>query len=60
MIHGLFENVAVRHGLVAGLRKRKGLPEQAPEEEGGDEYDRIAAVVRDNVDMALLNRLVGR
>jgi adenosylcobyric acid synthase len=62
MIHGLFENAGVRRALVERLRRTKGLaaPEREVERGAGDEYDRIADVVRANMRMDLLNRLVGR
>jgi len=63
MIHGLFENASVRRSLIAALRGRKGLaplhhlPATAT---GADEFDRIAAVLRENVDMKMLLGLIGR
>ena len=63
MIHGLFDNVAVRRSLIETLRARKGLPPAA--DDGGlaappDELDRLAEVVRQNVDMTLLMGLIGK
>ena len=63
MIHGLFENAAVRRSLIAELRKRKGLsPSETllPEVAATDEFDRIAGVLRANVDMKMLLGLIGR
>ncbi len=61
MLHGLFENASVRATLVAHLRRRKGLPEVAVDERPRvDEFDRLAEVIRGNVNMDLLWRLVGR
>ncbi len=62
MIHGLFENEAIRRSLLAFLRSRKGLSEPAaarpiPGREG--EYDRLAAVVRESLDLDLLWRIAG-
>jgi adenosylcobyric acid synthase len=63
MIHGLFENPSLRRALLSTLRRRKGLPPStnlpapAPAE---DEFDRIAGVLRENVDMKMLLGLVGR
>ncbi|HYQ00807.1 MAG TPA: cobyric acid synthase [Polyangiaceae bacterium] len=62
MIHGLFENPSVRRSLITELRGRKGLvpPERAPTASVADEFDRIAGVLRANVDMKMLFGLVGR
>jgi len=62
MIHGLFENESVRSSLLAALRSRKGLaqPTRAPTPPVEDEFDRIAGVLRENVDMKMLLGLVGR
>jgi adenosylcobyric acid synthase len=63
MIHGLFENPSVRRSLIAALRRRKGLsPSEMPSAPPAavDELDRIADVVRANVDMKMLLGLVGR
>jgi len=63
MIHGLFENESVRRCLIFALRRRKGL---APLSRStatpavADEFDRIADVLRANVDMKMLLGLVGR
>jgi adenosylcobyric acid synthase len=63
MIHGLFENEPIRRSLLAALRSRKGLSEpirtSAPAG-APDEFDRLASVVRDNVDMAMLLGWIGR
>jgi adenosylcobyric acid synthase len=62
MIHGLFENASVRKRLLATLRQRKGVPEPTSNAShvSLDEMDRLAEVVRANVQMDLLWRLVGR
>jgi adenosylcobyric acid synthase len=62
MLHGLFDDARVRATLTAHLRRRRGLPEPPASvvEPAGDEFDRIAAVVRASVNMDLLWRLVGR
>jgi adenosylcobyric acid synthase len=62
MMHGLFDNASLRSGLVAALRRRKGVaaPRAIAADAPVDEMDRLAAVVRANVDMDLLWRLVGR
>jgi len=63
MLHGLFENHALRAGLLHQLRARRGLQAPAaplqPELDRFSEYDRLEEVVRANVDRALLARLAG-
>jgi len=61
MLHGLFENEAIRARTLAFLRTRKGLPECAaprriPSKQA--EYDRLEAAVREHLDCELLWRLV--
>ncbi|WP_394835061.1 cobyric acid synthase [Pendulispora rubella] len=60
MIHGLFENASVRRTLLTHLRRAKGLSAPPPETTVGprDEYDRLADVVRQHVNMDLLEKLV--
>ncbi len=52
MIHGILANDAVRAALLAHLRMRRALlpptPPQSPH--AVDEYDRVAAIVRDALD----------
>jgi len=66
MIHGIFENASVRRALLGALRAKRGLPVDAaprapsPPARAGDELDRLAAVVRENVDQDLLFGLIGR
>ncbi|MBU6482590.1 MAG: cobyric acid synthase CobQ, partial [Nitrospirae bacterium] len=60
MMHGLFENEAIRACTVAFLRKRKGLsecsaPHRIPSKQA--EYDRLEATVREHLDRELLWRL---
>jgi adenosylcobyric acid synthase len=62
MIHGLFENEAVRKSVLAFLRRRKGLPEPTtsrPVPTRQAEYDRLEAVVRESLDHDLLWQIVG-
>jgi adenosylcobyric acid synthase len=62
MLHGLFENTAVRSCLLKSLRVRKGLPDPASERSvpaKDAEYDRLAAAVRESVDVELLWRISG-
>jgi adenosylcobyric acid synthase len=63
MIHGLFENDAVRGDLLSFLRARRGLPlpaspQRIPAKQA--EYDRLAAAVREHIDRELLWRLAGQ
>jgi adenosylcobyric acid synthase len=63
MIHGLFENESVRRSLIDSLRRRKGLAPLSrllATPTVADEFDRIAGVLRANVDMKMLLGLVGR
>ena len=62
MIHGLFENDALRAGLLRALRRRKGVCEQVqlgaiPTKES--EYDRLARTLRENLDTVQFARLAG-
>jgi adenosylcobyric acid synthase len=62
MIHGLFENDALRAGMVRLLRARRGLA--APERAGSiptkaSEYDRLARAVRESIDLPRLSRIIG-
>jgi adenosylcobyric acid synthase len=62
MIHGLFENEAVRTSLLGELRRSKGLsprpPGAVPSRQA--EYDRLEAAVREHLDQGLLWRLAGQ
>lgn len=62
MIHGLFDNLAVRSSVLRYLRRRRDIsvPSGGASDVVVDEYDRLASLVRDNVDMSLLKRLVER
>ncbi|HMG54087.1 MAG TPA: cobyric acid synthase [Kofleriaceae bacterium] len=60
MLHGLFENDALRAAMLAGLRARRGLaaPPAAPRIPTRQaEYDRLEAAVRTSLDPALLWRI---
>ncbi len=71
MIHGLFENEEIREKVIASLRKRKGLPESSPlaavnfgpanfaSANKDAEYDRLAKVVRANLDFSLISKECG-
>ena len=64
-MHGIFDNDVYRRSLLDELRRRKGLP--AMETAGvlsyrdGKEaaYDRLAQLVRNNLDMAFVRRVMG-
>jgi adenosylcobyric acid synthase len=62
MLHGLFENDALRAATLAGLRARRGLraPTGAPRIPTRQaEYDRLEAAVRASLDPELLWRIAG-
>ena len=63
-IHGIFENDGYRRALLDALRSRKGLPAIAGEtvsymERKEAAYDRLAELVRANLDMAHVRRVMG-
>ena len=60
-LHGLFHNRAVRRSVLECASDRKGVVLPAP---GGDiepsvEYDKLAALVREHLDMELVYRVTG-
>lgn len=61
-VHGLFDHGPIAAALVNGLLMAKGLPATAAAEDWRQrqerELDRLAAAVRANVDMKLINELV--
>ena len=59
-IHGLFHNDEFRRGILRELAERKGkvLPETNAPFSADEQYDRLAALVRDNLDMELVLRLL--
>ena len=60
MLHGLFENDALRARTLGALRDRRGLPappRAAPIPTKQAEYDRLEAAVRGSVDLDLLWRI---
>ena len=64
-MHGIFDNLSWTTGLLNNLRRRKGLPEKgAPQvvnyrDYKEKEYDRLAGVVRENLDMEKVYRIIG-
>ncbi len=61
MVHGLFEDDALRAGLLAALRARRGLvaPAAPPISTRDEAYDRLADAALEHLDWALLTRLAG-
>jgi adenosylcobyric acid synthase len=59
MIHGIFENIAVRSSLLDHLRDRKGLRRSCTSTitSREDEYDRLAKVFREHIQEETLYRL---
>lgn len=60
MLHGLFENEVIRARMLAFLRRQKGLAELTNSRRVStkqDEYDRLAAAVREHLDCELLRRI---
>jgi len=59
-IHGLFHNDALRRAILLELAERKGMMLAAsPSQFSADEqYDRLAAHVRENLNMDLIQRIL--
>ncbi len=60
-LHGLFHNRAVRRSILEYAARRKGvtLPDAGEDVEPGAEYDKLAALVREHLDMDLVYRVTG-
>jgi adenosylcobyric acid synthase len=60
-IHGLFENESVRCCLLSNLRRKKGVGNKTqPMALSKDsEYDKLAALVRGNLDMDMIYKITG-
>lgn len=60
-IHGLFHSEGLRRSILSELAARKGLPLQLGGEvvSKEEQYDRLAALVRGNLDMDLVYRVTG-
>ena len=60
-LHGLFHNRAVRRSMLEYVARHKGvtLPSAGEEVEPSVEYDKLAALVRENLDMELVYRVTG-
>jgi adenosylcobyric acid synthase len=62
MLHGIFENDALRAAFLGALRRRKGLAASdaaRPVASREAEYDRLATAVAGNVDLPALKRIAG-
>jgi adenosylcobyric acid synthase len=61
MIHGILENDEVRSALLRTLRQRKGIatPDGPPIPTREAEYDRLAAMVRANIDWEMIELIAG-
>jgi adenosylcobyric acid synthase len=61
-LHGIFENDGFRRGLLNRLRERKGLPRLSTVVSYGllrdQALDRVAALIREHVDMAFIRRIL--
>ena len=60
-LHGLFHNRPVRRSILDFAARRKGntLPPASDDIEPGAEYDKLAALVREHLDMNLVYRVTG-
>ena len=60
-LHGLFHNRAVRRSILECAAARKGttLPESAQDIDPNAEYDKLAALVREHLDMHLVYQVAG-
>ncbi len=60
-LHGLFHNRQLRRAMLSWLASRKGipLPESDSEIDQNAEYDKLAAFVREHLDMELVGRIAG-
>jgi len=62
-IHGIFENDSFRHGVINDIRIKKGLPTSDTVVRYGESQekalDRLAAMVREHIDMDFVRKIVG-
>jgi adenosylcobyric acid synthase len=62
-LHGIFENTDFTYKLINNLRKKKSLPLINPQESFNtfkdDQYDKLAQLLEDNIDMEKLNTIIG-
>jgi adenosylcobyric acid synthase len=62
MLHGIFENDALRAAFLGALRRRKGLAASGaarPVASREAEYDRLAAAVAGSIDLPTLKKIAG-
>jgi adenosylcobyric acid synthase len=61
LLHGIFDNDGVRASLLAFLRRRRGLPPAPPATAPSrdHEYDRVAAALREHIDVATVRQIAG-
>ncbi|MET0341111.1 MAG: cobyric acid synthase [Polyangiales bacterium] len=61
MVHGLLEHDGLRHALLDGMREQRGLGAASHKASWNREaeYDRLAASIAENCDVAALRALVG-
>ncbi len=57
-LHGLFENVSVRHALIRYVLNRKGLDFEGEDIPEQDPYDELADVLRENIDLEKIYRIL--
>lgn len=62
-LHGIFDNKELTLAWINSLRKRKGLPELSPDQvianDRDDVYNKLAAQVRQNLDMKKIYQIMG-
>ncbi len=60
-LHGLFDNANFRNAFLARLRQRKGLPSlpKQPPASRQQQYDELADLVRQSLDLKLIYRICG-
>lgn len=61
-IHGIFDGVSFREGIINKIRRKKGLDERVsePYESLRDkEIDKLADIVRENIDMNMIYSIMG-
>lgn len=60
-LHGLFDNANLRHAFLSKLRQRKGLSAvpDSPTADRQQQYDALADLVRQSLDMKFIYRLCG-
>ena len=60
-LHGLFHNRAVRRSILGYVAERRGaaLPTAGDDIEPSAEYDKLASLVREHLDMELVYRVTG-